>query len=457
MKILIKGAGDLATGIAARLHACGYKIVMTEIAVPLTVRRFVAFSRAVYEEEAQVEDAWAVLVQDMEGAGAVLEEGRIAVIVDETAGIGESYRPEVVIDAVMAKRNIGTCITDAPLVIGIGPGFTAGEDCHFVIETKRGHDLGRVIAQGSAIPNTGVPGEIGGYASERLIRAQADGIMEPCASIGDVVEKGQKVAETGSAAAYAEMTGIVRGMLQPGVKVTKGLKIGDIDARQCREYCETISDKARSISGGVLEAVTRYERQKYEWGVRYAIVLLAAGSSVRYGANKLLEETEGMPMYQHMLKVLSNFSAIRQRIVVSRYPEILEDAERLGMQAVVNQQPELGISHSLILGLQEAIAENTDLKGVLFAVCDQPGLKADTISRLLRKAQENPGKIVCAGRKGRPGNPVVWDQRYFKELLGLAGDTGGRQVMKNYPGDILVLETAEGELRDIDRKEDMTQ
>ena len=117
----------------------------------------------------------------------------------------------------------------------------------------------------------------------------------------------------------------------------------------------------------------------------------------------------------------------------------------------------MAFPHSLILGLQEAIAENTDLKGVLFAVCDQPGLKADTISRLLRKAQENPGKIVCAGRKGRPGNPVVWDQRYFKELLGLAGDTGGRQVMKNYPGDILVLETAEGELWDIDRKEDMTQ
>ena len=434
MKILIKGAGDLATGIAARLHACGYKIVMTEIAVPLTVRRSVAFSRAVYEGEAQVEDVRAVLVRDLKGAEKVLEEGRIAVIVDETASIREAYQPEVVIDAVMAKRNIGTCITDAPLVIGIGPGFTAGEDCHFVIETKRGHDLGRVIAKGCAIPDTGVPGEIGGYASERLIRAQADGIMEPCATIGDVVEKGQKVAETGSAAVYAEMTGIVRGMLQPGVRVTKGLKIGDIDARQCREYCETISDKARSIGGGVLEAVTRYERQKYEWGSRYAIILLAAGSSVRYGANKLLEETKGMPMYQHMLKAL-----------------------RLGMQAVVNQQPALGISHSLILGLREAMAENPELKGVLFAVCDQPELKADTISRLLRKAQENPGKIVCAGRNGRPGNPVVWDQRYFKELLGLAGDTGGRQVMKNYPGDILVLETAEEELRDIDRKEDMTE
>lgn len=151
MKILIKGAGDLATGIAARLHACGYKIVMTEIAVPLTVRRSVAFSRAVYEGEAQVEDVRAVLVRDLKGAEKVLEEGRIAVIVDETASIREAYQPEVVIDAVMAKRNIGTCITDAPLVIGIGPGFTAGEDCHFVIETKRGHDLGRVIANGCAI------------------------------------------------------------------------------------------------------------------------------------------------------------------------------------------------------------------------------------------------------------------------------------------------------------------
>lgn len=456
MKILIKGAGDLATGITARLHACGYQIVMTEIAVPLTVRRSVAFSRAVYEGEARVEDVQAVLVHDLEEARAVLEEGRIAVIVDETASIRKAYQPEVLIDAVMAKRNIGTCITDAPLVIGIGPGFTAGEDCHFVIETKRGHNLGRVITQGSAIPNTGIPGEVGGYASERLIRAQADGIMEPCASIGDLVGKGQKVAVTGGVPVHAEMAGIVRGMLQPGVKVTKGLKIGDIDARQCKGYCETISDKARSIGGGVLEAVTRYERQKCELGDGYAIVLLAAGSSVRYGANKLLEEIGGMPMYQHMLKALSTFPAIH-RIVVSRYPEILEDAESLGMRAVKNQQPQLGISHSLILGLKEAMKRNAHLKGVLFAVCDQPGLKADTICRLLRKANEYPGKIVCAGREGRPGNPVVWDRKYFAELLSLKGDTGGRQIMKNYPGEILVLDTAKEELQDIDRKEDMTE
>lgn len=144
-------------------------------------------------------------------------------------------------------------------------------------------------------PDTGVPGEIGGYASERLIRAQADGIMEPCAMIGDVVEKGQKVAETGRAAVYAEMTGIVRGMLQPGVKVTKGLKIGDIDARQCREYCESISDKARSIGGGVLEAVTRYERQKYEWGSRYAIIFLVPEAVSGMAPTSCLRRREACP------------------------------------------------------------------------------------------------------------------------------------------------------------------
>lgn len=274
MKILIKGAGDLATGIAHRLYRAGYQILMTETAVPTTVRRTVAFSRAVYEGWCEVEGVKARLAEDYAAACRIMDAGEVAVIVDERAEIRSAYEPQVVVDAILAKRNLGTSMTDAKLVIGVGPGFTAGEDCHAVIETKRGHDIGRVITAGSAIPNTGVPGDIGGYTTERLIRAEAEGIFFPFVQIGDIVEKGQRVANVISAAdicsgtqettvtgVYAQMPGIVRGMLQEGVFVTKGMKAGDIDARCERENCFTISDKARSIGGGVLEAVSGYEHK----------------------------------------------------------------------------------------------------------------------------------------------------------------------------------------------------
>lgn len=255
MKILIKGAGDLATGIAYELWLAGHQILMTEIETPLTVRRMVSFSRAVYEGSAQVEEAEAVLIKSYEEAEAVWNAHAIPVIVDEKALVRLSYNPDVVVDAVMAKKNLGTVIEEAELVIGIGPGFEASGDCHFVIETKRGESLGRVIRQGCAIPNTGIPGEVGGYGIERLLKASADGMIEPKVKIGDIVEKGQITALTGGVPVYAGLTGIVRGMLQPGVHVTKGLKIGDVDARQEERLCYTISDKARKIGRGVLEAL----------------------------------------------------------------------------------------------------------------------------------------------------------------------------------------------------------
>ena len=279
MKILIKGAGDLATGIASRLYSAGHQIMMTDIAVPLTVRRLVAFSRAVYEGEAVVEDMTARLAKNQQEAEKIMEQGDIPVLVDPKAECVEWFQPDVIVDAILAKRNLGTKITDAPFVIGVGPGFTAGEDCNCVVETKRGHTLGNVIWDGSAIPNTGVPGNVGGYSIERLIKASADGVIEPKAVIGDLVRKGQIVAITGGEPVYALMDGIVRGMLQPGVKVTKGLKIGDIDARAKQEHCRTISDKARAIGGGVLDAVCSYEKSRG----KYALILLAAGQSVRFG------------------------------------------------------------------------------------------------------------------------------------------------------------------------------
>ena len=253
MKVLIKGAGDLATGIAYELWKAGAKVLMTDIAVPLTVRRMVAFSRAVYEGEGQVEDAKGCLVYDLDGALREIDAGNIPVIVDEKAEIRKAYQPDVVVDAIMAKRNTGTQIDDAPLVIGIGPGFCAGSDCHYVIETKRGAHLGEIIRQGYAIPNTGIPGNVGGYTIERLLKAPIGGEMKPIANIGDVVEKGQIVAFIDEVPVYAGLTGIVRGMLQGGVMVKEGMKIGDIDVRTDESLCYTISDKARQIGRSVLD------------------------------------------------------------------------------------------------------------------------------------------------------------------------------------------------------------
>lgn len=258
MRVLIKGAGDLATGIACRLHVCGFQIIMTEISVPLTVRRTVAFSRAVYEESAVVEGITGRLVRSPEEIEKILANREIAVVVDPDVKYMEWYRPDVVVDAILAKKNLGTTIDDAGLVIGVGPGFTAGKDCHLVVETKRGHDLGRVICTGSAIPNTGIPGEIGGYSIERLVKATGAGEFIPKVSIGDMVEKGQLLGYSGDKPVYALMSGVVRGMLQPGVQVTEGLKCGDIDARCEIAHCYTVSDKARAIGGGVLEGILSY-------------------------------------------------------------------------------------------------------------------------------------------------------------------------------------------------------
>lgn len=264
MKVLIKGAGDLATGIGWRLKKAGYTVVMTETAVPTTVRRMVAFSRAVYKKKTEVEGVCACRCETLKDVEEVLKAGNIPVVIDKTAAIRKVWKPDVVVDAILAKKNLGTSMWDADFVIGVGPGFTAGADCHAVIETKRGHYLGRVIWKGSAIPNTGVPGNIGGYTTERIIRAEAEGLFEPVARIGNMVEKGQVVAKSGGVEILAQMSGIVRGMLQAGVPVTPGMKCGDIDARAEKDHCYTISDKARAVGGGVLEAIAAFEHKVWE-------------------------------------------------------------------------------------------------------------------------------------------------------------------------------------------------
>lgn len=255
MLVLIKGAGDLATGVAHRLRRCGFDIVMTEIEEPTTVRRTVAFSQAVYDKTVEVEGIKAALVKDIKMIQDNINKGIISVIVDKDANIIKEIKPDVVIDAIIAKKNTGTSIEDAPIVIALGPGFEAGVDCHIVIETKRGHYLGKVIYEGKAIPNTGIPGSIGGHTVGRIIRSTSDGIIHPVAKIGDYVEEGQVVAYVDKIPVCASISGIVRGMLQDGISVFKGMKSGDIDPRCEREHCFTISDKARSIGGGVLEGI----------------------------------------------------------------------------------------------------------------------------------------------------------------------------------------------------------
>ncbi|ACD21975.1 EF2563 family selenium-dependent molybdenum hydroxylase system protein [Clostridium botulinum] len=261
--IVIKGAGDLATGVATRLKKCGFDIVMTEISQPTTVRRTVAFSQVVYDKKVEVEGITAVLASNKEDINKIVEEGRVAVLVDEKAKIIDEIKPEIIIDAIIAKKNLGTKIDDANIVIALGPGFTAGIDCHCVIETKRGHYLGKAIYKGSAIPNTGVPGEVGGFSKERIIRATTDGKIAPVSKIGDYVKKGDIVAYVNETPIFAKLDGIVRGMLQKDVNVFKGMKSGDIDPRCEKNHCFTISDKARSIGGGVLEAILHLSNFKF--------------------------------------------------------------------------------------------------------------------------------------------------------------------------------------------------
>ncbi|GHU35420.1 molybdenum hydroxylase [Spirochaetia bacterium] len=265
MLVYIKGAGDLASGIALRLYHAHFNVVMADIASPTAVRRTVSFCRAINEGEAVVEDVKAVLAHSMAEITSALTQGFIPVAVDPQAHMVSELSPAVLVDAIIAKKNLSTHIHDAPVVIGVGPGFTAGVDCCAVIETKRGHTLGRVITSSDseprALPNTGVPGDIGGFSTERIIRAPADGIFEGKAAIGDRVSKGDIVGSVSGQSIQAELDGIVRGLLPTGISVTKGMKSGDIDPRCERFHCFTVSDKALAIAGGVLEAILRFQKQ----------------------------------------------------------------------------------------------------------------------------------------------------------------------------------------------------
>lgn len=270
--IVVRGAGDLATGTIHRLKKAGFRLLVLEAEHPAAIRRQVALSEAVYAGSARVEDVEAVrmdvdlaekknrkelLEQEME---RIWKKDGVPVLVDPAGLSIAALRPAVVVDAILAKKNLGTTKEMAPLVIALGPGFTAGEDVDVVIETKRGHNLGRVIRSGSAVPNTGIPGIIGGYGKERVMHAQAEGILRNAASIGDIVEARAVIAEieteNGTVPVEASLSGLLRGLIRDGYPVTKGFKISDIDPRKEElQNCFTISDKARCIAGSVLEVI----------------------------------------------------------------------------------------------------------------------------------------------------------------------------------------------------------
>lgn len=314
--IICRGAGDLATGIIHRLHRAGHRVIALETDYPAAIRRQVSFCEAVYDGSAAVEGVTARLIPALNNTEiateadaetdaeigteidtetysglndtpaahtasekwsrsaieAVLEAGEVPLLIDPTGESIALLKPDVVVDAIIAKRNLGTTIDMAPLVIGVGPGFTAGNDVHLVIESMRGHNLARIITDGMAQPNTGVPGNIAGFTSERVIHAPAAGYIHDVRKIGDIVQKGDEIAriypDKGSydnalseyVPVNATITGIIRGLIREGYYFKKGFKIADIDPRESElTNCFTISDKARSIAGSVLEAVSAFE------------------------------------------------------------------------------------------------------------------------------------------------------------------------------------------------------
>ncbi len=255
INVLIRGGGDLASGVAARLHRVGFNVLITELAQPMVVRRTVSFAEAVFSGETQVEEILARRVNSYEEIATVHAANQIAVIVDRELAILPKYKPVVLIDARMMKRPPDTGKELADFVIGLGPGFTAGENCHAVIETLRGHTLGRVIWQGRACLNTNTPDAVDGMRSERVLRAPSSGSLRSFADIGQRLKEGDLLAEVDSNKIHAPFKGVLRGMIKDGLEVHDGMKVGDVDPRDDNQYCYSISDKALAIGGGVLEAI----------------------------------------------------------------------------------------------------------------------------------------------------------------------------------------------------------
>lgn len=260
--VIIRGGGDIATGVAHRLHRSGFKVLILEIANPTVIRRTVSFAQAIFDGETVVEGVKAIKVNNKEEIYRCWENEAVPVIVDENLDILKEIKADVLVDAILAKKNLGTTKNLAPITIGLGPGFEAGVDVDAVIETNRGHYLGSVILEGFAEPNSGVPGVINGYGIERVIRAPKSGIISHKLKIGDLVKKDDIVAFVDQVPVNAPIDGVLRGLIMEGLEVYQGMKIGDVDPRGIKEHCYSISEKARAIGGGVLEAILHLKKIK---------------------------------------------------------------------------------------------------------------------------------------------------------------------------------------------------
>jgi len=255
IKVLLRGGGEMASGVAHCLALAGLRVLITELPTPLAVRRVVSFCEAVFDGHQEVEGVTARRITDVSQAPALWRRGELPVLVDPEMECLSRFEPQVIVDALLAKRNTGLHRDMAPLTIGLGPGFNAPDEVHIALETKRGHYLGRLIYQGSPIPNTGIPGNTGGYTYQRVLRAPTDGIFETDHKLGDVVREGQSVATVNGQKIIAGVGGVLRGLIRPGYPVCRGLKVGDVDPRGELAYLYSIGEKPRTLGGAVLQAV----------------------------------------------------------------------------------------------------------------------------------------------------------------------------------------------------------
>ena len=269
--VIIRGGGDLASGTIHRLYRCGYRILVLECEKPTAIRRMVSFCEAVYDGQSSVEGVLCRKINSIEECEAVWAAGEIPLMVDTEGDTLKKYRPAALVDAILAKRNLGTTRDMSDLTIALGPGFVAGDDVDYVVETMRGHNLARVITKGAALPNTGVPGMIAGFGKERVIHAPASGEIHCISKIADIVEKNQILAWIGDTPVRASLTGVLRGIIRDGFIVPKGMKIADIDPRkEQKKNCFTISDKARCIAGSVVEILLSEGVMPYETSDRFS-------------------------------------------------------------------------------------------------------------------------------------------------------------------------------------------
>ena len=266
VKVLVRGAGDIATGVGLAFYRSGFKVLMTEIEEPTVIRRKVSFATAVFDKNIVIEGVEGVLVTD-KNYQSILDDDKIGVIADPEGKIIKEYKPDIIVDAILAKKNLGTKITDAEVVIGCGPGFEAGKDCHLVVETKRGHFLGRWYDSGFAAPNSGIPGIVEGRGLERVLYSPVEGKVKHIKAIGDLVEEGDLILEVDGIGVYSPFKGYIRGMIQEGLYVPSKMKIGDVDPRLEEKYAFTVSEKAFAVGRGAVEGALHLGKKLNLFGV----------------------------------------------------------------------------------------------------------------------------------------------------------------------------------------------